>query len=366
MLFNPDITKQAQEVIFSRKHIKIDRPIVYFNEAPVAHTTCQNYLGRQLDEKLNFNHHLEEKIAKANKGIGLICKLAHILPRQSLLTIYKSFIRPHLDYGDIVYDQPNNENFCNTIEKVQYNAALAITGAIKGTSKLKIYNELGIESLKFRRWSRRLCVFFKIKTTKIPKYLYELIPTESHIYNTRKTENVETYYCRTDLFKYSFFPYTIVEWNKLDINLRNVKSFQIFRNSLLKIARLMQNSIFNVHDPVGIKYLTRLRLGLSHLNEHKFRHNFQDCLNPFCSCILEVETVIHYFLHCHYYNIIRRTLLDTVNEIINKNLSDLSEQTLVNLLLYGNPSLTFEENKEIIKASIIFIHSSQRFAGALV
>ena len=71
-----------------------------------------------LDEKLNFNHHLEEKITKANKGIGLIRKLAHILPRQSLLTIYKSFIRPHLDYGDIVYDQPNNENFCNTIEKV--------------------------------------------------------------------------------------------------------------------------------------------------------------------------------------------------------------------------------------------------------
>ena len=80
----------------------------------------------------------------------------------------------------------------------------------------------------------------------------------------------------------------------------------------------------------------------SALRSVKFRHNFKDCLNPLCSCSLEVETVIHYFLHCHYYNIIRRTLLDTVNEIINKNLSDFSEQTLVNLLLYGNPSLTFE------------------------
>ena len=100
---------------------------------------------------MNFSHHVKEKIAKANKGIGLIRKLAHVLPRQSLLTIYKSFIRPHLDYGDIIYDQPNNESFCNLIEKVQYNAALAITGAIKGTSQLKIYNELGTESLKFRR-----------------------------------------------------------------------------------------------------------------------------------------------------------------------------------------------------------------------
>ena len=156
-----------------------------------------------LDEKLNFNH--VKKIAKASRGIGLIhklahvlrrqslltiyksfikpnldysdiiydqpnnesfCNLAHVLHRQSLLTIYKSFIKPNLDYSDIIYDQPNNESFCNLIEKVQYNAALAITGAIKGTSQLKIYNELGIESLKFRRWFRRLCVFLKLKLPK--------------------------------------------------------------------------------------------------------------------------------------------------------------------------------------------------------
>ena len=53
-----------------------------------------------LDEELNFNHHINEKLAKANKGVGLI---ARVLPRQSLITIYKSFIQPHLDYGDIIY-----------------------------------------------------------------------------------------------------------------------------------------------------------------------------------------------------------------------------------------------------------------------
>ena len=165
---------------------------------------------------------------------------------------------------------------------------------------------------------------------------------------------------------FSFFRYSIIEWNKLDINLRNAKSFLIFRNSLLKIGRPMQNSIYNIHDPVGIKYLTRLRLGLSHLNEHKFRHNFQDCLNPLCSCSLEVETTNHYFLHCHYYNDIRKTLLDTVKEITNICLSDFSDETLVNLLLYGNSIYSLEENKEVIKASINFILLSQRFAGALM
>ena len=192
-----------------------------------------------LDGKLNSSRHINEKIAKANKGIGIIRKLAHVLPRQSFVTIYKYFNRSHPDYGDIIYDQPNNESFCNLIERVQYNATSAITGVIKGTSHLKIYNELGIESLKFRRWFRRLCVFYKIKTTLFPKYLYELLPTESHTYNTRNIENVDTYYCRTDLFKYSFFPYVIIKWNKLDINLRNAKSFLIFRNSLLKIRRLI-------------------------------------------------------------------------------------------------------------------------------
>ena len=83
-----------------------------------------------LDEKLNFNHHINEKIAQANKGIGLILILAHVLPKQSLITTYKSFTRPHLDYGDIIYDQPSNERFCNLIVRVRYNAALTMTGAI--------------------------------------------------------------------------------------------------------------------------------------------------------------------------------------------------------------------------------------------
>ena len=72
---------------------------------------------------------------KANKGAGIIKRLSNTLSRHSLLTISKSFIRPHLDYCEIIYDQPNNEGFCTKIERLQYNAALAITGAIKGTSQ---------------------------------------------------------------------------------------------------------------------------------------------------------------------------------------------------------------------------------------
>ena len=69
-------------------------------------------------------------------------KLQNRLPWQVLLTIYKSLVRPHLDSGDIIYDQPNNESFCQKLESYQYNAALAITVAIRGTSQTKIYKKL--------------------------------------------------------------------------------------------------------------------------------------------------------------------------------------------------------------------------------
>ena len=117
----------------------------------------------------------------------LLRKLRHSIPRKPLLSIYKTFLRPHLDYCDI-YDKPHNEKFIDTIESIQYNAALTITGAIKGTSKEKLFNELGLEYLKDRRWMRRLCLSHKIYNLKSSKYLYNLIPSVNHLYDTKITQ----------------------------------------------------------------------------------------------------------------------------------------------------------------------------------
>ena len=81
--------------------------------------------------------------------------------------MYKAFLRPSIDSGDIIYDQPHNEYFCEKLESAQYKAAaLAITGAIQGSSCEKLYQELGLESLKSRRWYRRLCCMYKIMKKK--------------------------------------------------------------------------------------------------------------------------------------------------------------------------------------------------------
>ena len=98
-----------------------------------------------LDDKLSYEHHFKFVLNKVQKTIGLLRKFQQILPRQSILVI-----RPHLDYGDIVYDRVFNESFHKNLESLQYNAATAIAGAIRGTSSEKLFQELGLESLKLR------------------------------------------------------------------------------------------------------------------------------------------------------------------------------------------------------------------------
>ena len=116
--------------------------------------------------------------------MGLIRKLRNILPTATLITIYEAFIRPHLDYCDVLYDQAFNNSFKEKLESFQYNACLALTGAIRGTSKEKIYQELRLGSLRDRRWCRNLCLFYKVLENENPKYLFSLIPTRRSLYST--------------------------------------------------------------------------------------------------------------------------------------------------------------------------------------
>ena len=147
MNFNPDPTKQAQEVIFSSKTKKLPHPCLVFNNSKVTQSIYQKHHGIILDSKLTFDNHLNMVTTRINKTIGLLRKLQNLLPRTALITIYKAFLRPHLDYGDILYDQPFNLPFHQKLESVQERACLAITGAMRGTSREKIYQELGLESL---------------------------------------------------------------------------------------------------------------------------------------------------------------------------------------------------------------------------
>ena len=165
---------------------------------------------------------------------------------------------------------------------------------------------------------------------------------------------------RHNFFRNSFFPSAVIEWNKLESRLRKVKSFIDFKKNILSFIRPKANSLFNCNSSKGLKFVTRLRLGLIHLREHKFKHSFQDSINPFCSCSLDVESAIHYFLHCALFTIERHTLLNTVSQIDTK-LLDSNESNLIQHLLFGDLSKGRETNTEILNATVNYVLMTKRF-----
>ena len=149
------------------------------------------------------------------------------------------------------------------------------------------------------------------------------------------------------------------------MNIRTSESYEVFKKSILKVLRPIPNSIFGINNSAGLKFLTRLRLSLSHLREHKFKHNFQDTLNPLCSCSLEVESTEHFLLHCHNFQLQRQSLLNNLNNIDN-TIINLNDSDLTKLLLYGNSNLYNDrDNSSILQCCISFITSTKRFDVSL-
>ena len=145
MSSNPDPSKQAQETIFSRKTKNICHPSLRFNNSIVSQSPYPKHLGIFLDARLTFEEHLKVITTNVNRTMGLLRKLQETLPRPVLMTMYKAFVRPHLNYGDIIYDEAYNETFHQKLESIQYSACLALSGAIRRSSREKLYLELGLE-----------------------------------------------------------------------------------------------------------------------------------------------------------------------------------------------------------------------------
>ena len=159
-------------------------------------------------------------------------------------------------------------------------------------------------------------MFCKIFKSKSPQYLLKLKPEKTSSYVTRSAENIPLFNINHNFHRNSFFPSSIIEWNNLDPKLRNSGNFGNFKNDILKFIRPKPNSFFNCSNLKGIRLITRLES--SHLREHKFKYNFQNCLNPLCSCGSSIESTSHFLLHCFILHDKRHTLLSTLNNIDSK------------------------------------------------
>ena len=135
---------------------------------------------------------------------------------------------------------------------------------------------------------------------------------------------------------------------------------EIFKKHLLNLIRPNSDNAFNINNPLGLKLSTRLRVGFSHLKEHKFKHNFQDSVDPLYSCGNDIESTVHFFLHCPNFTTQRQTLLNKLKSI-NASILAENENSVARTFLFGRLDFTYSTNTEIVKATISFILTTKRF-----
>ena len=110
----------------------------------------------------------------------------------------------------------------------------------------------------------------------------------------RNLGNILSFFVKHDYFQN---PSIITKRNELDWYISNADLFEDLKKCILSFIRPIPNSIYNIHQLLGVKYLTRLRIGFSHLKEHEFKHNFQNSVDPMCSCSSGFETTFFSPLH---------------------------------------------------------------------
>ena len=224
--------------------------------------------------------HINKRIVTARKGIGAILHLAPYLPLKSCDQIYKMHVRPHLDYCDIIYhipvipnefDSSQSLNYqMNALERTQYIAALAVSGAWEGTNLNKLCEELGRETITHRRLVIRLTQFYKTMNNLTPEYLRSPIPSlKPYLFGHRSTNVLHTISCRTVKYRNSFYSGSVISWNNISPELRGAESLLVFKRNITKLFHREKKSLFNITSPNGTRWIFQLRVGLSPLKCHK-------------------------------------------------------------------------------------------------
>ena len=301
--FNPHSTKQATEVLFSCKKVSPNHPQLIFNGTTVVKVNEQKYLVlipqpvlsiekvneqkylvlipqpvlsiEKVNEQkylvlilqpvLSIEKHLYEKIIKAKKNIGTLKHISNLLPLKTLDQMYKALVSSHLDYCDAVYHIPSRIHqppLCMTlnslmekVERIKYQAALAITGAWQGLSRSKIYDELGWETLSDRRKCMRVIQIHKIINNNTLSYPKDKLPP---YYREMSSGNIRNTFhallCKSNRYRNSFFPYAIASWNLfMEIfSYKDVPSIGVLNNEIISLIRPESFFSLKIHDPAGL------------------------------------------------------------------------------------------------------------------
>lgn len=304
--------------------------------------------------------------ANVSKALNVLKTLKYKLNRASLNSLYKSHVRPLMEYADVIWDGCS-EGEANILETVQYEAARVVTGAMKGTNKRRLLNELCWEDMKTRRLAHKLILFYKITNSLTPSYLYDIMPLQVNqrirsAYTLRSSDNYSLIPARTERFKKSFFPSTVAEWNVLDTDLRNTQSFFAFKAGIRTLCcGDKYNKIYDISlSRFGSILHTRLRLGQCQLNSYLYRINCKP--SPFCDCTQNIiESITHYFLYCSQFAAQRGLLIASASRLFGANWYNFSDSQKIQIFLHGSELLDQDDSQTLMFDVQSYIINTKRF-----
>ena len=203
---------------------------------PINEVEAHKHLGLFLSNDCSWHQHINYIKDKAWTRINIMRRLKYKLDRKSLESIYISFIRPLLEYGDTIWDNCTQyEKY--ELDKIQNEAARIATGATKLVSLTNLYKEIGWESLSKRRSNHKLTLLYKMINHLTPIYLSSLIPAQvssASRYNLRNAHSYQTIRARTNQYRDSFLPSTLHLWNNLPLEARQSNTLNSFKLFLKK------------------------------------------------------------------------------------------------------------------------------------
>ena len=352
--------KKTKDIIFSKKCLNNSPPLV-FGDTYIERVNTHKHLGLILTSSLDFSSQVNEVCLKANRKLSVL-RSVKILNRQTLDVLYKLTVRSVIDYAFPVYYKSLKQTDIGRLENIQYRAGKIVSGALHYTSKDKLNLELGWESLIDRGNLLSLNIFHKIHRHETRPLIRTCMPKlDIDRQNfTRSKGGYIPFKFKNDKFNSSFFPNTLKLWNNLTktIQYKDVDEFKLCIKNEIKPKRYKH---FSYGHKLGNILLTRIRVGRSYLNQHKFTIGHSD--SPECICHFKSESPEHFFLQCFLYSPERQILFDLIEHYV-PSFPNLNRKQKLDIILRGididNPELK-HLNKTLTKAVQNFILSTKRF-----
>ncbi len=347
VIMNPEKTER---MIISRKR-NVREYELKMDGREISIVKHHKHLGIVLQSNGKWDKHIEGIIAKAKKKVDMMNALMYKLDRLTLDTLYKTFIRPKLEYGCILWDNCTL-NLKIKLENVQLSAARIVTGAVKGTSHRTIYQESKWETLQERRNQQQKTMMYKIMNNLTPPTLKSLIPLQVHEtiqYNLRQGNSLRLVKANSNAYRNSFVPTAVKAWNNLNDETRNIPTLCQFKRKI-KGNKVKMKDRLNVGSRKGQIMLSRIKIGHSGLNKNLYDNHISE--SPQCDCGASNEDANHYFFSCQRHETARKTMLDSIPTCFDKCL---------NVFLNGDDVYDENQNKVLFKIVTKFIVNSDRF-----